>query len=70
MNNAQLNKQNKIKLQAFASYSRNKSNFEVNGAQNYLVFQPMYRYLKTLLVLVVVNMSLFRNLKVITFFIR
>ena len=63
MNNAQLNKQNKIKLEAFASYSGNKSNFEVNGAQNYLAFQSMYRYLKTLLVLVVANMFLFSKSK-------
>ena len=35
------------KLQKFyAAYSRSKSHFEEDGTQNYLVFQPMYRYLK------------------------
>ena len=29
-----------------SSYFRNKSHFEDDGAQNYLVFQPMYRYFK------------------------
>ena len=28
------------------SYFNGKSNFEEDGSQNYLVFQPMYRYLK------------------------
>ena len=33
------------KLQNFdASYFRGKGHFEEDGAQNYLVFQPMYRY--------------------------
>ena len=36
-----------IKLQAFgSSYFRGKSNFEDDGAQNCLVFHPMYRYFK------------------------
>ena len=37
------------KLQAFdSSYFRGKSHFEDDGIQNYLVFQPMYRYFKGL----------------------
>ena len=36
-----------IKLQAFhSSYFRGKSHFEADGTQNYLAFQPMYRYFK------------------------
>ena len=35
------------KLQRFdAAYFRGKSHFEEDGTQNYLVFQPMYRYFK------------------------
>ena len=35
------------KLQKFdSSYFRGKSHFEEDGAQNYLAFQPMYRYFK------------------------
>ena len=35
------------KLQKFdAAYFRGKSHFEEDGRQNYLVFQPMYRYFK------------------------
>ena len=35
------------KLKAFdSSYFIEKSHFEEDGAQNYLVFQPMYRYFK------------------------
>ena len=35
------------KLQTFDSiYFRSKSHFEENATQNYLVFQPMYRYFK------------------------
>ena len=35
------------KLQKFdPNYFRGKSHFEEDGAQNYLVFQPMYRYFK------------------------
>ena len=35
------------KLQKFdAAYFRGKSHFEDDGTQNYLVFQPMYRYFK------------------------
>ena len=35
------------KLQKFdSSYFTGKSHFEEDGTQNYLVFQPMYRYLK------------------------
>ena len=29
-----------------ASYFRRKSHFEEDGTQNYLVFQPIYRYFK------------------------
>ena len=35
------------KLKTFdSSYFIGKSHFEEDGAQNYLVFQPMYRYFK------------------------
>ena len=35
------------KLHGFDSiYFRGKSHFEEDGRQNYLVFQPMYRYFK------------------------
>ena len=35
------------KLQKFdAAYFRGKSHFEEDGTQDYLVFQPMYRYFK------------------------
>ena len=35
------------KLETFDSiYFHGKSNFEDDGTQNYLVFQPMYRYFK------------------------
>ena len=35
------------KLKTFdSSYFRGKSHFEEDGAQNYLAFQPMYRYFK------------------------
>ena len=35
------------KLETFDSiYFRGKSHFEDDGTQNYLVFQPMYRYFK------------------------
>ena len=35
------------KLQKFdAAYFRGKSHFEEDGTQNYLAFQPMYRYFK------------------------
>ena len=35
------------KLKSFdSSYFIGKSHFEEDGAQNYLVFQPMYRYFK------------------------
>ena len=29
-----------------SSYLRGKSHFEEDGAQNYLIFQPIYRYFK------------------------
>ena len=36
------------KLKTFdSSYFIGKSHFEEDGVQNYLVFQPMYRYFKT-----------------------
>ena len=40
--------ENKLKrLQTFDSiYFKEKSHFEEDGTQNYLVFQPMYRYFK------------------------
>ena len=35
------------KLKTFGlSYFKGKGHFEENGTQNYLVFQPMYRYFK------------------------
>ena len=45
--------QNKItKLRAFdSSYFRGKSHFEEGGTQNYLFFQPVYRYFKKRLVI-------------------
>ena len=55
------------KLQKFdAAYFRCKSHFEEDGTQNYLVFQPMYRYLKGLQVLVKVIIYTFGNLKVLS----
>ena len=37
------------KLKKFdLSYFRGKSHFEEDGTQNYLVFQPMYRYFKVI----------------------
>ena len=33
-------------MQAFDSSYRGKSHFEDDGTQNYLVFQPMYKYFK------------------------
>ena len=37
------------KLKTFdSSYFRGKSHFGEDGAQNYLVFQPMYRYFKVI----------------------
>ena len=43
--------ENKLeKLKTFDStYCRGKSHFEEDGTQNYLVFQPMYRYFKGVL---------------------
>ena len=36
------------KLKTFhLSYFKGKSHFEEDGTQNYLVFQPMYRYFKS-----------------------
>ena len=38
----------KKKLQTFGSiYFRDKSHFEEGGTQNYSVFQPVYRYFKS-----------------------
>ena len=38
----------KKKVQTFdSSYFKSKSHFEEDGTQNYLVFQPIYRYFKT-----------------------
>ena len=37
----------KLQLQTFgSSYLRGRNYFEEDGTQNYLVFQPMYRYFK------------------------
>ena len=39
-----------IKLQKFdAAYFRGKSHFEEDGTQNYLVFQPIYRYFRRII---------------------
>ena len=39
------------KLKAFdSSYFKDKSHFEEGGTQNYLVFQPMYKYFKKIAV--------------------
>ena len=46
----------------YSSYFIGKSHFEEDGTQNYLVFQPMYRYFK-LLVLVVTITFITGNLK-------
>ena len=43
-----------IQLQGFiSSYFRNKSHFEDDGTQNYLVFQHMYRCFKKCVILIV-----------------
>ena len=43
------NKNEFKKLQTFDSgYFRGKSHFEEDGTQNYLVFQPINRYLKVI----------------------
>ena len=53
------------KLQTFdSSYFRGKSHFDEDEAQNYLIFQPIGRYLKKLLVLGMMNIFIFGNLKV------
>ena len=46
-----------IKLQAFdSSYFRDKSHFvDEDSTQNYLVFQPMFRFLKTLVMVIIGN---------------
>ena len=44
-------------------YFRGKSHFKEDGAQNYLIFQPMYIF-KRLVVLVVMYIFIFGNLKV------
>ena len=37
--------ENELKQQTFDSiYFRGKIHFEEDGAQNYLIFQPVYRY--------------------------
>ena len=42
--------ENNKKLQTFdSSYVKGKSHFEEDGAQNYLIFQPIIRYLTKLL---------------------
>ena len=44
-----------VKSQAIdSSYFRDKSHFEGDDAQSYLVFQPMYRYFKKRLVMLIV----------------
>ena len=52
------------KLKTFdSSYFRGKSHFEEDGAQNYLVFQPMYRYFKSIAGVGSGNYIFFGNLK-------
>ena len=53
------------KLQKFDSiYFKGKSHYEEYGAQNYLGFQPMYRYFtKVVGFVVVVTILIFGNLK-------
>ena len=52
------------KLKTFDSnYFIGKSYFEGDGTQNYLVFQPRYRILTELVVLVVVTILIYGNLK-------
>ena len=42
------------KLQTFdLSYLRGKSHFQEDGTQNDLIFQPMYRYLKKIVILTI-----------------
>ena len=44
------NKNELIKLQKFdAAYFRGQSHFEEDGTQNYLVFQPIYRYFRRII---------------------
>ena len=43
------------KLEAFdPNYFRDKSHFEDNGTQNWLVLQPMERYFKTVLIIIII----------------
>ena len=52
------------KLKTFdSSYFIGKRYFEGDGTQNYLVFQPRYRILTELVVLVVVTILIYGNLK-------
>ena len=46
-----------------SSYFIGKIHFEEDRTQNYLIFQPMYRYFKILLVLVMVVTFITGNLK-------
>ena len=53
------------KLQKFdAAYFRSKNNFEEDSIQNYLVFQPMYRYFKRIASVGSGNYIYFGNIKV------
>ena len=58
--------ENKFKnLETFdLSYFIDKNYFEEDGTQNYLVLQPMPKYFEKLVVLVMVNIFIFGNLKV------
>ena len=52
------------KLQTYVStYSRGKSHFEADGTEDYLQFQPIYRYYKSVAGLVVIITCIFGNLK-------
>ena len=51
-----------IKLQVFnSSYFYGKSHFGDGGAQNYLVFQPIYRYFKKTAILSIFQRSNLRD---------
>ena len=44
-----------IKLRTFdSSYFRGKNHFEDDGTQNYLILQPMYRYFKSIGIVIIV----------------
>ena len=55
-------KTKKLTLDPFdSSYFRGTNHLEEDGTKNYLVFQPMFRYLKRLVVFIVVVINFFGN---------